>query len=447
MLKNSKRIKTFFVFLFILIPVMSFAQTMQSTSSVDWTTQGFESAISLDIEKAGIKMPSGRGTAVERINMQIPLLIKDALLSIKVNSFTKLEDLVLNETITLEELSQIIDNGYTTPSHFLNDTNDLAISHQISLNQISSKLISHKQVYQPKKPIERTASRAYSGIVIDARGLLPVQGEFIKEAAEPCLFPQIWDETMELLFERNMVNPEIIDKQGVVTYGYSENLKDYKDRVGEDPLVIKARKVYGTNRTDPVISRTDALKILNIPENIDLINQGKVVILLDEEKLVKNILVPLKDDSYYFAYNKIREALVDDDIAEPPEDSVTGIVVAIKDIKFQPESPEILPEEAIRLDKIAETIKDAIASNAFTILVEGHTARIGPVETELPLSIARARSIVTEMVKRGIPSSLFTYKGYGGNVPIDTNDTPEGRANNRRVVITLQPVFQFSSWY
>lgn len=421
--------------------------TMQSSSTIDWTSPDFESFVTYDIEKAGIPMPSGRGTAVERISMQLPLLVKDALLSIKVNSFTKLEDLVLNDTISLEELSQIIDSGSTTPSHFSNKTNDLEISHTISLNSIASKLISHHYIYQPKKPIEKIASRAYTGIIIDARGALPVQGEFISETVEPCLFPQIWDETMELLFERNMVEPSIIAEKGVVTYGYNSDIRTYKDRVGEDPLVIKARKVYGTNRTDPVISRTDALRILNVKENLELINAGKVVILLDQERLVKRIMVPLKDDSYYFAYNKIRDGLADLEDIEAPIDTAAGLVVAINDIKFQPESPEIMPEENVRLDSIAKTIKDAISVNAFTILVEGHTARIGPVETELPLSISRARTIVSEMVKRGIPASLFTYKGYGGNVPIDTNDTAEGRARNRRVVITLQPVFQFATWY
>lgn len=423
------------------------AQTMQSTSKVDWPNQQFLSDISLDTGKAGISMPSGRGTAVDRIQMQVPLLVKDALLSLRVNSFTRIEDLVLNESITLEQLSLILDEGESTPSHFASGTNTLKISHSISLNEISAQLISHNQVYQPRTPIDRIASRAYSGIVIDARGLLPVHGEFVAESGEPCLFPQVWDETMDLLFERNMVDPEVIKKHGVVTYGYSGNIKSYKDRVGEDPLVIKAREVYGTNRTDPVISRTDALKILNVPENVALINQGKVVILLDEERLVKNLLVPRKDESYYFTYEKLRTAVETTDIAESVEDRGTGLVVAIKDIRFLPDSPEVLPEEKDRLDKIARIIGDATETNSFTILVEGHTARIGDIETELPLSIARARTIVNEMVKRGIPADLFTYKGYGANVPIAPNDTSEGRALNRRVEITLQPVFQFSTWY
>ena len=438
----------FSVFL-IAIATFSFAQTqnMQSTSDIDWTTQKFSSTITLDVEKAGINMPSGRATAVERINMQTPLLIKDALLSVKVNSFTELEDLVLHEDITLEQLSQIIDGGDSTPSYFSRESQNLQIAHSISLHDISAMILSHQHTYRPKQPMDRIASRAYTGIVIDARGMLPVHGEFITEGAEPCLFPRIWDDTMSLLYEHNMIEPEVIKKSGVVNYGYISDLTMYKDRIGEDPLVIRARQIYGTNRTDPVISRSDALRILSVPENIDLLNQGKVVILLDKDRLVKKIRVPIKDEAYYLAYNKLKKTISDDDdIAAPPIDTSNGLLMTF-DFRFKPDSPEILPEETSRLDKMANIINDALATNTFTILVEGHTARIGDIQSEMPLSIARAKTIVEEMKKRGIPDELFSYKGYGGNVPIATNDTPEGRALNRRVEITLQPVFRFTTWY
>ena len=435
--------------LLLAVAAFSFAQTknMQSTSDIDWTTQKFSSTITLDVEKAGINMPSGRATAVERINMQTPLLVKDALLSVKVNSFTELEDLVLHEDITLEQLSQIIDNGDSTPSYFSRESKNLQVAHSISLHDISAMILSHQHTYRPKQPMDRIASRAYTGIVIDARGMLPVHGEFITESAEPCLFPRIWDDTMSLLYEHNMIQPEVIKQSGVVSYGYISDLTSYANRVGEDPLVIKARQIYGTNRTDPVISRSDALRILSVPENIDLLNQGKVVILLDKERLVKKIRVPIKDEAYYLAYNKLKKTITDDDdITAPPMDTSGGLLMTF-DFRFKPDSPEILPEETSRLDKMANIINDALATNTFTILVEGHTARIGDIQSEMPLSIARAKTIVEEMKKRGIPDELFSYKGYGGNVPIATNDTPEGRALNRRVEITLQPVFRFTSWY
>ena len=46
---------------------------------------------------------------------------------------------------------------------------------------------------------------------------------------------------------------------------------------------------------------------------------------------------------------------------------------------------------------------------------------------------------IDEFVKNGLPRSLFTFRGYGGTRPIATNATAEGRAMNRRVIITARP--------
>ena len=55
------------------------------------------------------------------------------------------------------------------------------------------------------------------------------------------------------------------------------------------------------------------------------------------------------------------------------------------------------------------------------------------------LSIERALAIIQAMEKRGIDTSQFTYRGYGGTVPLGDNDTAEGRAMNRRVEIMIIP--------
>jgi outer membrane protein OmpA-like peptidoglycan-associated protein len=69
--------------------------------------------------------------------------------------------------------------------------------------------------------------------------------------------------------------------------------------------------------------------------------------------------------------------------------------------------------------------------------VEGHTAAVGKPSGEQELSVARAKRIVEELGRRGIPAERFLYKGWGGTRPLSGNETEEGRAANRRVEITI----------
>ncbi len=57
------------------------------------------------------------------------------------------------------------------------------------------------------------------------------------------------------------------------------------------------------------------------------------------------------------------------------------------------------------------------------------------------LSIDRAKAIIDALVQEGLDRNIFSYRGYGETVPAKggDNSTPEGRALNRRVEITLRP--------
>ena len=243
---------------------------------------------------------------------------------------------------------------------------------------------------------------------------------------------------MNLIFEKNMVRPEIIKKDGLVSYHYSQDISLYEEKVGVDPLYIKAIKVFGRNRTDPIISREDALKILSEKENIELIKQGKIVILLDKENLIYDISVPEKDENYYVKYNKVKEYFFENKIPVNVVDNIEGIRFEVK-LNFYPDSPELLPQEKVRIEAIANQLKNLLIDDGYTILVEGHTADVGKPVGQLNLSVERTRTVMNALIGQGIEESLFSYKGYGGTDPIAENDSEEGRAQNRRVYITARP--------
>lgn len=69
------------------------------------------------------------------------------------------------------------------------------------------------------------------------------------------------------------------------------------------------------------------------------------------------------------------------------------------------------------------------------IKVVGHTDSVGSDEYNEALSLRRAASVRDYLVSRGVPSDLITAEGMGEKMPTASNDTEEGRAENRRVNI------------
>ena len=429
-----------FICILSIFNINLFSQQATSQSTVDWTKPAFFSTAELNITESNIILPSGRGAASTILETKIPLLIKDPLLSLPVDSSKKLGDTVLQDTLSLEEITQIIQDGKKTAPVYSNENDSIIINHTIKLNDISSKLVKHSIPYKPESPIEKTASRVYTGIIIDARGILPVQGEFVTSTGNPCLFPKVWNEDMELLYEKNIENSKTAKEQGIVSYHWSSDENLYRDRIGNDPLRITAKKIFGINRTDPVISNKDALKILSIDENRELLKQGRVIILLDKEQLVYSVGAPEKDESYYVIYRDTKNFFYERKIPDVEiTDTYKGIQISIQDIKFVADSSEILPEEKERIDAIYEELYRITKDNEFTIMVEGHTASVGKPIGEMNLSVERAGTIINQLVERGMKRSMFSYKGYGGTIPIGDNNTPEGRAQNRRVEIIIIP--------
>lgn len=80
------------------------------------------------------------------------------------------------------------------------------------------------------------------------------------------------------------------------------------------------------------------------------------------------------------------------------------------------------------------------AKPGWLIVVSGHTDNTGSQPINQPLSLKRAESVRNWMRDTGdVPESCFAVQGYGASRPVSTNDTPEGRALNRRVEISLVP--------
>nr|MBP6610941.1 OmpA family protein [Paludibacter sp.] len=104
-------------------------------------------------------------------------------------------------------------------------------------------------------------------------------------------------------------------------------------------------------------------------------------------------------------------------------------------IKFDVAKATIKPES---MGTINYVVKMMTEHPELKFSVEGHTDSDGDTASNQKLSEARSKAILDAMVKAGISASRLTSKGHGESKPMTGNDTPEGKAQNRRVEFVKQ---------
>jgi outer membrane protein OmpA-like peptidoglycan-associated protein len=111
-----------------------------------------------------------------------------------------------------------------------------------------------------------------------------------------------------------------------------------------------------------------------------------------------------------------------------------GLVISLSGILFDVGKSTLKPGSQASLERIATVLTQYPQHQ---ILVEGHTDATGSDELNLQLSRDRASSVRSALIAGGVDASKITAEGYGESRPVATNDTREGRQQNRRVEIVI----------
>ena len=125
--------------------------------------------------------------------------------------------------------------------------------------------------------------------------------------------------------------------------------------------------------------------------------------------------------------------LPEDKRPEPITVLAANEAVAINNLLFETGSDVIMPSSLPELKRIAMFI----ATYGYKVRLAGHTDNVGQPEANKTLSQARAEAVKRKLVEYGCAAESIKAFGYGDLKPVASNETEEGRAQNRRVEITL----------
>ncbi len=115
-----------------------------------------------------------------------------------------------------------------------------------------------------------------------------------------------------------------------------------------------------------------------------------------------------------------------------------GMVITLSgSLLFVTNRSDLLPTAQVKLNDVATSLTEQDSESK--ILVEGHTDSQGSAAYNQDLSQRRAQSVRDYLVSRGIAADRVTAEGFGLTRPIADNASAEGRADNRRVEIVVQP--------
>jgi outer membrane protein OmpA-like peptidoglycan-associated protein len=138
------------------------------------------------------------------------------------------------------------------------------------------------------------------------------------------------------------------------------------------------------------------------------------------------------------AEKKYAQALADlQKIAAVKQESRGTVITLSGSVLFASNESTLLPAAMVKLNEVADAlIKGNPDAN---IVVEGHTDSQGKRDYNMELGKKRAEAVRDQLVSRGVAADRIKAVGVGPDRPVAENNTAEGRANNRRVEIIVEP--------
>lgn len=193
-------------------------------------------------------------------------------------------------------------------------------------------------------------------------------------------------------------------------------------------------KVYDKNTLNPLSASFELIDMQNDTAVVTSVSDpltGEFMMSLPVDKDYA-LNVSCKGYLFYssnFSLNNGNDILNPVKLDVPMQPVAVGETVVLRNIFFETDKYNLLSDSKAELGKL---IAFLAKNQSMRIEIGGHTDNVGNDAHNITLSQNRAKAVYDYLLANGINAEKLTYKGYGKTMPIESNDTPEGRAQNRR---------------
>lgn len=250
-------------------------QAVGQSGVVDWSSQIVRST---GIGSPNPNMPptAQRAGAIMAAKSDALRNLLSTVQGVSLNSETIVRDFMLESDVINTKVRGVV-RGYTVVDTKYMSSGDLEVTIEVPLTGVLSDALLPSSAGQFASTAYSTAtptapqSGAYTGLVIDARGL----------GVRPAMAPKVVDENGEEVYGSKFVDREWAVKIGMVGYDKDVNKARSNDRVTANPMVVKAVKTTGPNKADVVISNASAQAIKDAAQSQNFLDKCKVMFIVD----------------------------------------------------------------------------------------------------------------------------------------------------------------------
>jgi hypothetical protein len=219
---------------------------------------------------------SQRAGAIRAAKMDALRQLLETVQGMQLTSETIVRNAFVENDVIVSKVSGVIKNFKQVDIRYLSD-GSVEVDVEVPISGILRNFL-FPENFKFKKPedanFEKTSSNSteiFTGLIVDARGF----------DIMPAIAPKIFSEDGNEIYSVAAVSRDCAVQIGFTGYEKDMQKANTNERVKGNPIIVKSIKAAGTNKTDVVISNSDAAKILAAAESMDFIEKCKVMIVLD----------------------------------------------------------------------------------------------------------------------------------------------------------------------